>query len=300
MGFEVSRQSELFQDCEKYKVKSEFLKRCLAFHNGFDGHLAGFAWDKMDGYVFLTFFTEEALGFRRYPYFADRVCGEHNIKESAFKIFNALSDKEISEIIEEVRCIYDHTQAALKKVDIKTVNVTRAIGRNEQSLSYGKNKYDYEQIRREDASQAQKLYTLKKAAEFMQIDEVKCEMDSLNSFGENEYHGVIQLNATINASDIFYCYELLEIEGYNLEKKEWVVINKDPKGLVNIPIRTIEAYEKHDFLEPFFENDDDANVLLNSPFVLRLPQHRRFMNPSYSKVKPRMAKKTFLHRLFKR
>lgn len=302
MGFEVSRQSELFKDCEKYKVKSEFLKRCLAFNNGCDGHVAGFAWDKMDGYVFLTFFIEQALGFRRYPYFADRVCSNHKIKESSFKIFNALSDKEIGEIIEEVRCIYNHTQAALKKVDIKTVNVTRAIGRNEKRKRIPKEKfdYDYEQTRREDVSQAQKLYSLKKAAEFMKIEVVQCELDSLNSFGENEYRGIIQLNATINAGDIFYCYELLELERDHLETNEWVVLNKDTKGFVNIPINIIEVDEEHDFFEPFFENDDDAKKLLNSPLVLRFTQHRYFTNPSYAKAKPTLVKKTFFQRLFKK
>ncbi|WP_436897721.1 hypothetical protein [Acinetobacter gyllenbergii] len=301
MAFTLTKQSNIFSECDKYIVKNEFLKQCMAFHNGFGNNVTGFAFQKGDGYLFLTFFIEQALGFRRYPFHADRVYSFINIREYPLDKFDFLSEDEVEEIIEEVKQIYNHTQAVLKAKGINSVNVTRAIGLDDpEHVKERHRNIKIEQMRREDFTQAANLFYAKKAAEFLNKDTIQCSLDTLNSFGENEYKGSIQLNLNVKASDIFYCHDLLDISPHHLERCEWVVINKHPKGFVDLHIDSIEVTKDKDFFEPDFNSSEEAAKYLEIPVYFNFPKNRKLFNrriSAFKKIEP-PKKKSFWKSIF--
>lgn|GEM_PF-3719853 len=261
MDFTVTRQRELFKTFKKYEVKHPFLCKCLGDGNKNGGDIQGFRNYKGDGYIFLTYFVEQALGFRRYPFYSDRVVSSHKIIP-AINQFNNLTTEDIDSIIEEVKNIYEHVQNALHITGLDKVKLIRRI----------KNERTDESLHAE-CGQATHLYQLKMAAELLNHNTVQVEVDILNSFGEGDYKGSeISLYAEINPTDIFYCHELVNLSAPNqhLETGEWVVLNRDPRGIINLPIKWIQEPKFSHPYEPF-TSIEDAKKILENPSILRLP-----------------------------
>ncbi|WP_165383256.1 hypothetical protein [Acinetobacter pittii] len=286
-NFHVTSQSKYFNKEDQYKVKNQFLKKCLGYG---DNDLKGFSWGKGVGYAFLTFFTEQALNFRRFPNHMDRIWSEPSFPRANLREFNDLTSDEINEIIEEVRTIYSHTQLKLQEKELNEIQVIRRIRFKEDYPSgfyFGPFK-----------NHAQLLFDLKSAAEYVGLDTIQIEMDILNSFGEGAYSGPISIYAKIKAEDVFYCHELLDLGNDHLEPCEWVIINKDPKGNVKIPVTWIQAEPKHDLATPLFESKDEAHELLNNIHLFRFPQQRGWTNRWVNKYDYSQEKRSFLQKLF--
>jgi hypothetical protein len=286
-NFHVTFQSKYFNKEDQYKVKNQFLKRCLGYG---DNDLRGFSWGKGVGYAFLTFFTEQALSFRRLPNHIDRIWSEPSFPRTNLKEFNDLTSDEINEIIEEVRTIYSHTQLKLQEKELDEVRVIRRIRFKED---YPSGFYSGP-LR----NHAQLLFDLKLAAEYVGQDSIQIEMDILNSFGEGAYFGPISIYAKIKSEDVFYCHDLLDLGEDNLESGEWVIINRDPKGIVTIPVTWIQAEQKHDLATPIFESRDEAHELLNNSHLFRFPRQRGWTNQWVKKYDYSPVKRSFFEKLF--
>jgi len=286
-NFHVTFQSKYFKKEDQYKVKNQFLKRCLGYG---DNDLRGFSWGKGVGYAFLTFFTEQALSFRRLPNHVDRIWSEPSFPRTNLKEFNDLTSDEINEIIEEVRTIYSHTQLKLQEKELDEVQVIRRIRFKED---YPSGFYSGP-LR----NHAQLLFDLKLAAEYVGQDSIQIEMDILNSFGEGAYSGPISIYAKIKSEDVFYCHDLLDLGEDNLESGEWVIINRDPKGIVTIPVTWIQAEQKHDLATPIFESRDEAHELLNNSHLFRFPRQRGWTNQWVKKYDYSPVKRSFFEKLF--
>ncbi|MEI1679981.1 hypothetical protein V8P49_01995 [Acinetobacter baumannii] len=286
-NFHVTFQSKYFKKEDQYKVKNQFLKRCLGYG---DNDLRGFSWGKGVGYAFLTFFTEQALSFRRLPNHIDRIWSEPSFPRTNLKEFNDLTSDEINEIIEEVRTIYSHTQLKLQEKELDEVRVIRRIRFKED---YPSGFYSGP-LR----NHAQLLFDLKLAAEYVGQDSIQIEMDILNSFGEGAYFGPISIYAKIKSEDVFYCHDLLDLGEDNLESGEWVIINRDPKGIVTIPVTWIQAEQKHDLATPIFESRDEAHELLNNSHLFRFPRQRGWTNQWVKKYDYSPVKRSFFEKLF--
>lgn len=288
MDFTVTKQRELFKTFHKYEVKHPFLCKCLGDGNKNGGDIRGFRNYKGDGYIFLTYFVEEALGFRRYPFYSDRVVSSRKIIP-AINQFNNLTTKDIDSIIEEVKNIYEHVQNALRITGLDKIKLIRRIKneRTDESLhaEYG---------------QATHLYQLKMAAELLNRKEVQVEMDILNSFGEGDYKGSeISLYAEINPTDIFYCHELVNLSAPNqhLETGEWVVLNRDPRGIIKLPIKWIQEPR---FSPPYEQltSIEDAKKILENPSIIRLPRISSISNKKELHTCLRKRKKQSIFGLF--
>lgn len=284
MDFTVTRQHELFKTFKKYEVKHPFLCKCLGDGNRSGGDIQGFRNYKGDGYIFLTYFVEQALGFRRYPFYSDRVVSSNTILP-AINQFNNLTTEDIDSIIEEVKNIYEHVQNALRITGLDKVKLIRRIKNEKTDESF-----------HAECGQATHLYQLKIAAELLNLNTVQVEADILNSFGEGAYQGEISLYAEINPTNIFYCHELVNLSAPNqhLETGEWVVLNRDPRGIINLPIKWIQEPKFSHSYEPFI-SIEDAKKILENPSILRLPQMSSISNKKHLHTKlTRRKKQSFL------
>src|SRR5699024_7874514 len=174
--------------------------------------------DKSFGYALLTYFASVALGFRRLPFAEDRIYTNYFGNTEKYKdVLSKLSLSRIELIAEEVRRLYEHTQASLKRVGLDEVNLRREIKSSHTFNGQGS-----------DQNYAETLIMLRDSCDVLGLSEFEIEMDTLNSFGdEGEYVSEVKLELTIPAKDILYCSDLIGDrvgESKTMEPGEWVVI----------------------------------------------------------------------------
>jgi len=119
MAFEVTRQNDYwprFSSVDhKYYINNDMLADCIGIGSGSlhrSDRVSGFNYGKGLGYALLTYFVSQALGFRRLPFFEDRIYSRY-INNDGQKILEnslQLNENDIYEIVEEVKNIYLHTQ----------------------------------------------------------------------------------------------------------------------------------------------------------------------------------------------
>lgn len=262
--FEVTRQCEIFRNLpndKKFHISDDLLFDCVGLGCGnihSSDRVQGFNFGKGDGYALLTYFAASALNFRRFPFCEDRVyAGYIGDKLQIANTLSKLSESRINCIVEEVRALYEHTQAALSEHGLKEVQLRREIKHQSQHLS----------IREASGSYAENLVMLKESCDILQKADFEIEMDTLNSFGdEGAYFSEVALELSIPAKDILYCSALVgNRDGHQptMESGEWVVINRSPTGVVNLPVSSLVVRRdmwkrtkpiSHDEAEKFIES----------------------------------------------
>ncbi|HGZ7313827.1 TPA: hypothetical protein ACOL2D_003193 [Vibrio parahaemolyticus] len=235
MVFEVTRQTKYWPRNSsldhKYYIKNEMLADCIGIGSGSrnrPNRVSGFNYGKGLGYAYLTYFVSQALGFRRLPFHEDRFYGKYIHKKHWHNSENALvlDADDIHEIVEEVKLIYQHTQKKLKEASLTTVKLRREIAANETGY-------------------AETIIKLKDCAELLGRETIQFDMDTLNSFGDEgayKHLADVTIEHEFPAEDILYCSNLVESkDGRDLmESGEWVVINRSPTGLVELPVGSIK------------------------------------------------------------
>ncbi len=134
-------------------------------------------------------------------------------------------ENRLQNIIDEIKAIHSHTQ-------------------NQLYLS-GLDKYIILH-RRIYGEYASKITFLKKACETLGLKTLKLPIDILNSYGDDEgyLHFPITIYHQIPINDVFTCNNLLAARNsYNkgaLELGEWLIINRNPTGFIEIPLGNIQ------------------------------------------------------------
>jgi hypothetical protein len=240
--------------------------------------IKGFTYQKGIASGILTFLTNRAIDLYRLPFVPDRVYCSIRTREDgeALKALLAtLSPSRVQSLTSEVRDLYDHTQRMLAKAGLTEVVLTRRI-RDE----YAARPYDVENY-------ATKIVREKRIAEFHGQSSIKFEMDTLNSFGDGGYgHYPVMLEVCVPAADVLYCSNLIanrKIDyterwvnhNHAVERGEWVVINRAPDGVIELPVEQIhlndDCYDDSRSLSTTWL----ASQKVGDPIVLRALDHLR-------------------------
>jgi len=243
MVFEVTRQKDIFRGLcndHKFHISDDLLLDCIGLGCGNslkDGRVQGFNSGKGFGYALLTYFASMALGFRRLPFCEDRIYTNFFGQTEQFKqILGSLSTARIECIVNEVKELYKHTQSHLQNLGLNSVNIRREI------KCYDKNAY-FDNYEGDPRGYAETLVQLRRACDVLCSPSIQVEMDTLNSFGdEGAYSSPVRFERSVPAEDILYCSALVgdrDGEPRTMESGEWVVINRSPTGIVNIPSTSI-------------------------------------------------------------
>lgn len=230
------------------------------------------------GYIMLCIFARHVLNVYRYPFYEDRVIAsihQHSDLgkelEACVSIINA---QRFSEISSEFLSLYNHTQSKLAEANLKTVTLTRRIcfknnDTFDREIDYGHG-----------------LFNAFQAATVLGKKTILLDMDTLNSFGDDGGYGhmPITLHLDIPAKDILYCSNLIASANHNDERGdtepgEWVVINRSPTGVVEIPIEAISINEN--IIKKVFKmTEKSAKLFLDSytPLQLRCAPNARMLN----------------------
>lgn len=255
---------------ERFHIKDDILLACLGLGGNGNNrkYITGFSRKKDNGYALLIHFLYKALNFKRFSLCEDRVYAEISKDDSFSLLLKSLGVGGIEKIIEEVQSIYEFTQKKLQEQGIKTVSLKREI--QNIILPDGKTGLGY----------GETLLMLKKSCERLDITTTEINMDTLNSFGDEKeaYKSPIYLELDINSTDIFCCSRLIgdRSSTSTMESGEWLVINKSPNGLVEIPVSSIKYREN-------LWNEEKYKRCQNLPFELSKEKAEEFLERYRSK-----------------
>lgn len=300
--FKLTKQSELWprharqgenwiaaqsrQEATRFQIKDDLLYSCITYGDGVPNNMRlGFTIGKGLGYVLLSYFVRKAFGIHRFPFFEDRLSasvpnGEHR---SIKKILPLLTETRVDDICYELRRLYEHGQQQLAECGLRTVQLTRRV-QNESNGFWGSNNY------------ADLLVRLKEAAEYLGHNYIQFEMDFLNSFGDDGgySHYPVTMQLAIPAHDVLYCSAFVgsrEKSAFGgdkdaVESGEWVILNRAPDGVVEVPSSAIsyreEAYRalykptEHEHRQ--FWEDYQPYVFRRQDFLhIEQPYHGRYL-----------------------
>lgn len=225
--FETTKQREIFtkRGVKKYYIEDELLSDCIGrgrkSTNEYE-RVLGFNEGKSFGYALLSYFTSRALNIPRLPFCLDRIYHQFSFAMSTTdrKILNALDEEKVEKICGELKEAYIHTQESLKDAGLKSVF-----------------------LRRELTYYSATIINLIKCSRLLDLRTIEIEMDTLNSFGDaDEYHKEFSLELEIPIENILYCSSLIDSHNCKevlVEDGEWVVINRSPNGIFQIPTKSI-------------------------------------------------------------
>lgn len=231
--FAVTSQAKLFPSSEKiakYEIQDDLLFNCIGLGNHCSTdelHVSGFNSGKESGYVLLAHFVSMALGIKRLPYCEDRIYTEYCLRfqgDRYKKLLLELDESRIRNICDEIKHLYAHTQKQLGDKGLKTVSLRR-------------------ELRDDDKGYVASIVALKRAADLCKRDHVSFEMDTLNSFGDQgAYCRDVALEVNIPIENVLYCSSLVgnrPNRSVTMETGEWVIVNKSPTGVVEVPTSSI-------------------------------------------------------------
>lgn len=271
--FETHLREQLFF------IQDDLLYGLITYGDGLSKNLIplpGMTWSKNASYGVLVFLVNTALQLYRFPYTPDRVYTS-SLSEQARggidSLLTALTPDRIKSISKEIIALYEHTQARLLQVGLEKVFVTRRI-------------YDSED--HQNRAYATQIARRKIAAEQRGEPTIKFEMDTLNSFGDDGgySHFPITLEFQVPARDVLYCAnfigsrETTEFTQRNgskhaVEPGEWVIINRSPTGVVELPISQIHVNNEF-FEERYKSRLIKSDTCSDIPIVLRSLAHLRY------------------------
>jgi len=268
--FEVTRQDRVFageRPGKRFAIRDDILFECIGIGAGAicrGDSIVGFNYGKDNGYALLQYFASRALGIHRLPLCEDRIYFDAGVRARILQpLLAKLDEARVAEICAEVVELYKHTQRALAQVGLTEVSLRRELAAKPDSMTRSE---DY----------ANTLVRLHRSATLLGLEAVDVEMDTLNSFGdENAYKRDVTLEVTIPARDVFYCSELIKARDNvqaPVETGEWVIINRSPNGVVRVPTRSI-SFDQAMFREDRPFTIDRAREFMESyvPVVVRAP-----------------------------
>ena len=195
-------------------------------------------------YILLQFFIRRAFNIFRLPFFDDRILTNYSplYKDDFLKIYKELLEDEnrLQNIIDEIKAIHSHTQNQLK-----------LSGLDEYIILH----------RRIHSKYASRVTFLKKACETLCYKTLKLPMDILNSYGDDKgyEHFPITIYHQIPINNVFTCNNLLEARSsYNkgaLEPGEWLIINRNPMGFVEIPLGNIQINSDGFYIDELYKRE---------------------------------------------
>lgn len=228
-------------DLPRFQVDDELLSACMASRKTLSSGttLHGFQSSKSTiGYALLAHAVRHALGIHRLPFHEDRILATRPTDEMKQELAGwrpLLTPKRLARLTAAVRRLYEHTQAQLAGMGWTQVRLRRRI-HNAGGTWHS-----------ERTNQAYLLATYHQAATVLRLPTVALEMDLLNSFGDDGgySHFPVCLELNVAAKDIVYCAHLVASRdgryGSDLESGEWVVVNRSPDGVVNVPLEAIRV-----------------------------------------------------------
>lgn len=287
---ELTKQSELWprhmrdeenwqelqrrQEATRFQIRDDLLYSCITYGDGApDGMRFGFTIGKGLGYILLGYFVRKAFNIHRLPFFEDRLfaslpSGEYRTKFE--KILPLLTDARVDDICCELHRLYEHGQQQLAACGLESVQLTRRV-QNECDSFWGRNNY------------ADLLVRLKEAADYFGYKNIQFEMDLLNSFGDDGGYSYypVTMQLTIPAHDVLYCSAFVRSreksalggEKDAVEPGEWVIMNRSPDGVVEVPSSSISYREEAYRVEyKATEHDHRQFWARYQPYVFRSQQ----------------------------
>lgn len=230
----------------QFHINDELLKAWIGWTSQVSGDfkIHGFRQSKHScGYVMLCTFVRHALGVYRYPFYEDRIIASiHQGSEIGRELeacIAAIDKNRFNAIADEILALYAHTQSKLAEIGVQKVTLTRKISIQDSGI-WGR-QVDY----------GQGLYMASQAARILGEKTILLDMDMLNSFGDDDgYAGMpVTLTLDVPTQDVLYCSNLIasanegDARG-DTEPGEWVIINRSPTGVVEIPIDAVTINEK--------------------------------------------------------
>lgn len=293
--FAAKLQQQLFN------IKDDLLYGLITYGDGLEREFrpfSGFTRNKGIGYAFLAFLVSRALNLYRLPFTPDRVYSQlpwgDEINKNLSKLLNSLTPERVEQICDEIRALYKHTQKMLTQAGLDEVVLTRRIYDSDvrSGLSYDQN-YATQIVRR------------KAKAQHFEEKTIRFEMDTLNSFGDDGgySHYPVTLEFRVPATDILYCANFIASRDnksgdywikhkYAVEPGEWVAINRNPNGIVEIPIEQIHINENYKDCYTRNWRRPDPQSEENLPIVLRDLAHvRRYHGYSGFGLKPKWSQR---------
>lgn len=226
---------------QRFEIKDDLLYACITYGDGLSGKpIAGFTRHKGLGYALLAFFVQRALKIDRLPFCGDRIFSNHlqyEWEKPYREILGYLTPSRVDSICQEVKALYDHTQRHLSQKGLSTVVLRRCV-------------YDSKGPFGTEVGYAELLFKLARACSLVGQQNLQFEMDVLNSYGDDHayQHFPVAIIHEVPVKDIFYCSNLihsreptpLDEPGMAVEDGEWVVINRSPTGVIELPVDAIQ------------------------------------------------------------
>jgi len=263
---------------QRFEIEDDVLYSLITYGDGLSrphSRIPGFTWNKGVGYGVLAFLASRALNLYRLPFMPDRVFCDlpWGMRDSAplVELLNALTPAKVEGIAAEIRALYAHTQTMLASAGLREVILTRRLYDDDERSMNRLPNYATQLVRR------------KLIAEHHGRPNIKFEMDTLNSFGDDGgySHYPVTLEFRVPAPDVFYCANLIASrddldderfadQKHAVEPGEWVVINRAPDGIVELPASQVHV--NFDRFEDRFRPTTDwlrSQDIEDSPIVLR-------------------------------
>jgi hypothetical protein len=225
---DLMRELNTRAEQETFDFDDELLHDAIAWpHLGRKSRFdSGYSKSKVgDAYIFLVVCAREAFNLRRYPSFEDRLLS----KELHWSIGQkrSFSDQDIATGTAEMMRLWRFTQRVLPE---DTLNLHRNIRVEFSGQSGGPMNY------------AANILAAKRWAEKRGDTEVCFEMDTINGFTAhgNQNYGEVQIRMTIPKTDVLYYGNTID----KAETGEWVVLNRDPRGMVSLPLDNISCSQE--------------------------------------------------------
>lgn len=224
--------------CDHKHVITEPLLRS-AIEGGSHGlpHLPEFTqhdnWNHGTGglaHLFLIFLVRLEFGLQRIPGFGDRMYNDYKLRSSVLEFFTSLTDDDIINSRYALRNVYNHTQSFLLAQQIN------------DRISHGK-VYLGRGVRHEYALQIK--YARDRALE-NDFSHIAIRTDTLSpySYGSVGYTDGLRFWRWVDFTNILMTNKNVK----SLCEDEWLVINPDPRGVIDIQTNEIKVetgYEGH-------------------------------------------------------
>jgi len=253
---------------QKHEIKEPLLRS--AIEGGKHGlpHLPEFTlhdhWNSGTGglaHLFLIFLVRLEFGLHRIPGFGDRMYSDYSLRSSALDFFAELTDEDLINSRQALREVYQHTQSfLLSQTDNKRIHNGKAyLGRGV--------KHEY----------ALKVKYANDRAISNNEDYISIKTDTLSpySYGCVGYTDGLRFWRWISFENILMTNKNVKC----LYEDEWLIINKDPRGLIDIETNDIKiepGYEGHrlQIASDCYENKRDFLIDDFEPYYHPISQLR--------------------------
>ncbi|KHE02657.1 hypothetical protein NL54_03250 [Pantoea stewartii] len=236
----------------RIRIKNEILSACIGYGSKVQQYkfITGFCDKKRNGYAILIEFISILFEKSKLPIQNDRVYSWYRNDSDVKGLIESLSKSQLSEIITELNEVYRNTQILLNSAGVTHVNLRREIApkgiphrisKRVRISQFGIDMMSYDSL----------LMLYKVSANILGYEKIPVHMDVLNSFTDTNDrggYGSISLNFNIPIEDVMYSY--LTFPSDQMEGEEWIVINRSPTGIIELPVSNLTINDKR--VESFY------------------------------------------------